>query len=109
MQRPDIICHFQQTVLSCGVLNPTYLWAQRVVVVDAWFCIGIDSSVLELEKCLNGDVHEGKRGDRDAVGRCDICGTCAEPRCNGGIDPVRLTNGEGAGVLLLEVVSVVVS
>lgn len=73
------------------VSDSTYLRAQWIVVIDARFLICIDAGALELEERLDGNVHEGKGGDRDTVGACDVGGSRGEPRCNGGIDPVGLS------------------
>lgn len=70
----------------------TYLWAQRIVVVNAWLLVCVDAGILELEERLHGDMHEGKGGDCDPVGVCDVSGSRREPRRNRGIDPVRLSD-----------------
>ena len=95
--------------LSCFVLDSAYLWAQRIVVIDAWLLVRVDASILELEERLHRDVDESEGGYRGSVGGSDVRGRCAEPRCNCGIDPVRLAYGQTARVLLLKVVPAVVS
>lgn len=74
------------------VRGSAYLWTQRVVVVDARFLICVDASTLELEERLYGDVHKGKGGNCGSIGARDIGGRCAEPRRDGRIDPVRLSD-----------------
>lgn len=37
-----------------------YLGTQRVVVIDARFLVCVDTSALELEESLHGDVYEGE-------------------------------------------------
>ena len=111
MQLPTRICGQQNAVVAPPhvIRVSTYLWTQRVVVVDARFLICVDASALKLEESLHGDVHEGKGGDCNSIGARDIGGRCAEPRCNGGIDPVRLPYGQTIRVLLLKVVPATVS
>lgn len=103
---PYIYRSQQNTIVVCphaGQVS-TYLWAQRIVVVNAWFLGCVDASILELEERLHGDVHEGEGGDCDSVGACDVGGSRREPRCNRRIDPVRLPDRQAARVLLLKVV-----
>lgn len=94
MRRPTRGPSQQTAVLARShfISDSTYLRAQRIVVVDARFLICVDAGTLELEESLDRNVHEGKGGDRDAVGACDVGGSRGEPRCNCGIDPVGLSD-----------------
>lgn len=92
MQRPTRIRSQPSLIVVCPHVGrvSTYLWAQRVVVVDSWFLVCVDASTLELEERLHGDVHEGEGGDHNSVGACDVSRSRGEPRCNCRINPVRL-------------------
>lgn len=90
-QQTVIVARFFSFFASFFVSDSTYLWAQRIVIVDARFLICVDAGTLELEESLDRNVHKGKGGNRDTVGACDVGGSRAEPRCNCGIDPVRLS------------------
>lgn len=67
-----------------------YLWAQRVVVINARLLVCVDTGALELEKSLHRDVHEGEGGNGNSVGASNVSGSRGEPRCNCRINPVRL-------------------